>query len=520
MSLNYNYSDELYHFGIKGMKWGVRRYQNPDGSLNDAGLKRDAKLLDKTKRLSNSSSYYSREAKEYARYSQNGSRSLEKSDRYLNKAAKVANKMSDQGKQAFNSEQYKQAIQSRKSAGEDYVKRNTSERVGSVVKNAAVSTGASFCGMIMGMPVGVLYVSPGPKYKLSHSDFVDELIHWVSPEDHKYIEKVKLKNGKYRYFYDKEEYQNYIKGIDETKSDSQKVGSVKNTAKKTGKVDGFNGLSLFYTRGQLLDAVEKAVKVVDKLFADKSEQNKDKKTPKEYKYKEKIRNSKGEWVYFYDEEQYNDYMHRKDYQKNEPDFMKQLPKIDENEAYTRDENMAITNPNYDPYEEEYSTNCFKCTVAYDLRQRGYDVEAAEATNDQTFFTLEKYYENPQQYRLNPDGSLEDFDYVTDHSIIGQFIYEPKMNNYSGKTLKNALEKNNPPGSRGNLMVYWKDGGGHSVVYEVDNKGNAVIRDAQTNMKYDFDSFASCCREIQFTRTDNLELKEDVLDAVVKRKRKY
>lgn len=31
---------ELFHWGIKGMKWGLRRFQNKDGSLTKAGRKR------------------------------------------------------------------------------------------------------------------------------------------------------------------------------------------------------------------------------------------------------------------------------------------------------------------------------------------------------------------------------------------------------------------------------------------------------------------------------------------------
>jgi hypothetical protein len=44
--MDYIYQDgELYHHGVKGMKWGVRRYQKKDGSLTPAGKRRQQQGL-------------------------------------------------------------------------------------------------------------------------------------------------------------------------------------------------------------------------------------------------------------------------------------------------------------------------------------------------------------------------------------------------------------------------------------------------------------------------------------------
>lgn len=91
------YSNELYHHGIKGQKWGVRRYQNPDGTLTAAGKRR----------------YVSAARKVYRDFEKKASitgrvyeKTLKRSDKDLAKSAKVSTKY------GFNShEEYEKAVE-------------------------------------------------------------------------------------------------------------------------------------------------------------------------------------------------------------------------------------------------------------------------------------------------------------------------------------------------------------------------------------------------------------------------
>lgn len=81
-------SNYLMHHGILGMKWGIRRYQNEDGSLTEAGKKRHDKLQ----------TMADKKSARLAKYETKNLKAAEKlRKRYQDKADEIAKKLISKG---------------------------------------------------------------------------------------------------------------------------------------------------------------------------------------------------------------------------------------------------------------------------------------------------------------------------------------------------------------------------------------------------------------------------------------
>ena len=178
----------------------------------------------------------------------------------------------------------------------------------------------------------------------------------------------------------------------------------------------------------------------------------------------------GEWRYWRDDKNHSEEM---------------MPGLNRKQvAMTLDADMAACNPKYSKG-GVYKNNCISCALAYDLRRRGYDVEAAPIdTTSAINGSL------PVQLGFYKGEKLETFDVPSDNNVA--------MKQFSDRILKYG------DGSRGLLRIRWKNGDGHAAIWEVSGD-TVVIRDPQNNTIVNLLDYVRRAKTFYYFRTDNLEL---------------
>lgn len=174
-------------------------------------------------------------------------------------------------------------------------------------------------------------------------------------------------------------------------------------------------------------------------------------------------------------------------------------------------------------------NCRRATFAYELRRRGYDVAATRTTDGNGQNVAGLFNALSPGEKIRSTSSVKVQAALLKEAASGQSHLSSLKEGFTAGGKKPILMpdahrlftalQNEPNGSRGEVGVMWKAGGGHSMAYEIFD-GKPVIFDAQSGKKLEsvVDFIAHGLNQIEeagITRLDNVPLNHDYLQKWVK-----
>lgn len=172
--------------------------------------------------------------------------------------------------------------------------------------------------------------------------------------------------------------------------------------------------------------------------------------------------------------------------------------------HTQDEDMQAVNPSYSPDNPKTSENCGLCSIAYEMRRRGYDVTAGFSDSG----TL------PQDLRKCFPGVKERTRYG--NRVVSALSQEPPMTVKDATKVANSFKRER--NTRGIMFVGWGYGrGGHAIAYEVDSNGNLVIYDSQVRKVYKGQSAVNFLSYTSSCETFRLDNRKPNIDYMIKKK---
>lgn len=338
------------------------------------------------------------------------------------------------------------------------------------------------------------YLNKQTSYLVNHSKSrKDELMHW------KYIKKIPVGKG-FRYFYSMDELRAFYE------DEAPKIDTTKQTANKV-KDAGTKFIKKYFGSKKAVGS-NGADKNIDLITKDKID----------FKYFEKVEVN-GEPRYFYSEDEYLAYLNREKYAQDEPDFMKSLKHSDM--PLSAEEDAVRVNPKFNPNDDNsrYEYNCAECTAIYELRRRGYDVESNGTSNTDGVSgegVIKKAESIKDTILYNTDARYQ----ILWENAKVQKVQPAKNDKEAYNNFVKEIQKN-PPGSRGDFSFTWKEGSGHSVVWEYDTNKNIKIIDTQLSgsgkkVERDPEEYFkridnSSSGHTRIVRTDNLKPKKALLN---------